>query len=785
MIGQQISHYRIVKELGSGGMGVVYEAEDLKLGRRVALKFLPDEMAGNPQMLERFQREARAASALNHPNICTIHAVDEHDGRSFIAMELLEGRTLRERLRDRKIDTEELLDLAVQLADALDAAHGKGIVHRDIKPENIFLTERGQTKILDFGLAKQSLGRDVAFRTAAPTEEMMLTSPGTAMGTLAYMSPEQARGENLDARTDLFSLGVVLYEMATREQAFGGATSAVLFDALLNRDPTPPQQLNPQVPARLQEILGRLLEKDRDVRYQTASDLRAALKGLQRTSSSGPSRTSGTFATGQAARQAPPEGKSKKALVAVGIIVVAALVAVGYFVSRSGTGETIESLAVLPFANDNGDDDIEYLTDGITEGIINAMTRVEDLRVLARSTVFRHKGSTEDPRKIGRDLDAQAVLAGRVTRRGEEIAVQVDLIRVADGTQLWGERYVRDLDSLSTLQDDVALALVRRLRPGDAGVTAAAAAEAPVDPDAYQLYLRGRFHWNRRTHEDITRSIEYFRQAIAKDPGYALAHLGLADAYNVASGYGVLPSREANPLAEAAARRALELDPGIGAAHAVIGSTLVWRYDWTGAEREFRRAIELSPGSASSHYLLGLQCFLPQKRYDEALAEFRIALELEPFSPIINANYSNALLIAGRLGEAEDQILRTLENFPEFPVAHLRAAELYAQQGRFEESWRARVRGMPELGNYPEASDAQSYGANLMQYIQENRLDRPFIRMASHVRRGQIDEALDIVEKRFEERDDLLAWVLRMPVFDALRSEPRYVAVMRDMNLEP
>jgi len=781
VIGQQVSHYRIVKELGSGGMGVVYEAEDLKLGRRVALKFLPVEMASNSQMLERFRREARAASALNHPNICTIYAVDEQEGRSFIAMELLEGRTLRERLRDRKIDNEELLDLAVQLADALDAAHGKGIVHRDLKPENIFLTERGQTKILDFGLAKQSLEPDVVAFTAAPTEAM-LTSPGTTMGTAAYMSPEQARGENLDARTDLFSLGVVLYEMATRQQAFGGTTSAVLFDAILNRDPTPPQQINPEVPVRLQEILGRLLEKDRDVRYQTASDLRAALKGLLRTSSSGPSSTTGAFATEQAARQAPPEGTSKKAIVAVGVIVVAALAAVGYFVSRPATGETIESLAVLPFANDSGDDDIEYLTDGITEGIINAMTRVEDLRVLARSTVFRHKGSTEDPRKIGRDLDAQAVLAGRVTRRGEEIAVQVDLIRVADGTQLWGERYVRDLDSLSTLQDDVALALVRQLRPGDAGRTAAATA---VDPDAYQLYLKGRFHWNRRTREDITRSIEYFRQAIEKDPGYALAHLGLADAYNVASGYQVLPSKESIPLAGAAARRALELDPGIGAAHAVLGSTLTSRYDWAGAEREFRRAIELSPKSASSHYLLGLQCFIPQKRFDEALAEYRVALELEPFSPIINANYANALLIAGRLGESEDQILRTLENFPEFPVAHLRAAELYAQQGRFEESWRARVRGMPELGNYPEASDAQSYGANLMQYLQENRLDIPYMRMGAHMLLGQIDEVLDILEERVEERDDLIAWIMRAPLFDALRSEPLYVAAMREMNLEP
>ena len=787
MTGQTISHYRILSKVGAGGMGVVYEGEDLNLGRRVAIKFLPDELASDPAALDRFRREARSASALNHPNICTIHEIDEVNGRHFIVMELLEGVPLDQLGSGKPIALDALLHFGVQIADALDAAHARGIVHRDIKPANLFVTSRGQVKVLDFGLAKSTYDRHPSSDavTSAGTAAVLATSPGTAVGTVAYMSPEQARGEELDARTDLFSFGAVLYQMATGSMPFKGNTSAVLFDQILNRPPQPPASLNPNVPAELERIIAKALEKDRDIRCQSAAELRADLKRLMRDTESGRTAAVPAATTPRAStrRRLP-----KWAWAVAAVLVVAAAVAVTQFLLKPPAA-SVRSIAVLPFANATSDSANDFLADGLTEELINGLTQLPEMKVLARSTVFRFKGKDEDPAKIGQQLKVDAVLTGRVTQRGDELSVQADLINAAEGTEIWGARYSRRMADLSSLRGEIASDVAARLKAKVSGEQHQQMTKvATTNSEAYQLYLKGRYNWNLRTAESLKQSIDLFQRAIQADPKYALAYAGLADTYNVIPSYAAgVSAIESHPRAIAAARKALELDPSSSEAHASTGTALAFDWKWAEAEPEFRRAIELNPNSASAHYFYAFGYLLPQKRFDECLAEMQKALALDPLSSIVNTNYGFALEAAGRNDESLAQFRRTLDIDPKFMPGLWKMSMLYASMGRYPEAIATWQLYGPMPGKW--TPDANGYAGLLRAFFEASRaksgyVPASFIAFTYAVSRDR-ENTLRLLEQSVAEKDEGIAQNVRLPVFDFVRKEPRYLELMKRVDLQP
>ena len=790
MAGKQLGSYRILSLLGAGGMGEVYRAHDTRLGRDVALKVLPHELANEPEWRTRLLREARAAASLNHPNICTIHEVGDADGQAYIAMELVEGQPLSVRLMQGLLPLQEILHYGLQLAEALAHAHERGIVHRDLKSANVMVTPEGRAKVLDFGLAKRLSGQELTEETTGSTAS--LTQPGAILGTLPYMAPEQLRGQPADSRSDVWALGVMLYEMAAGARPFDGQTGFELSSAIFHTTPPP---LPSRAPPQLQAVVSRCLQKEPERRYRRAGEVRAALETV---GSEAPTRITPWRVT------AKPPATLLAAMLAVALGLAGAAIWLDLADVRErlfgAPVAQIRSIAVLPLKNLSGDPEQEYFADGMTESMITQLAQTSTARVISRSSVMRFKSSSQPLQEIARALGVDAIVDGSVLRDGDRVRISAQLVDARTDRHLWARSFDRDLSNVLVLQSEVAQTIASEIETRvERGDQPRLAMVRPVDPKSHEAYLRGRYYWNRRTEESLKRAVDYFEQAIALDPGYALAYVGLADTYE-SLGFSfdaaVLPPREAMPRARAAAMKALELDDTSAEAHTSLAFE-TFLYEWNAgvSEQHFRRALELNPQYANahhwySHYLMALG------RVDESLAESRRALELDPLNALIHTHLGWHYLYARDYDRAIETLRRALDVDPSVALAHRFLGFAYQQKRLTREALAemekalqlskasTEIRG--ELGYAYAVSGQPDRARGILQELEaesKTRYVSPYFLAIVYAGLGEHDRVFFWLDRAVADRSDVLVYLDVEPRLDSFRSDPRYRALLRQVNL--
>ena len=742
MIGKTISHYKILEKIGEGGMGVVYKAEDTKLKRTIALKFLPPEMMREKESKGRFIQEAQAAAALSHPNICIVYEIDEADGHNFIAMEYIEGHSLKEKIASGPVGIDEALDIVGQMAEGLGEAHQKGIVHRDIKPANIMLTQRGQAKIMDFGLAKLEWG-------------VALTKTATIMGTVAYMSPEQAQGEKVDLRTDIWALGAVLYEMLSGERPFKSAHDQAVIYSILKVAPKSISKLRKNVPSELDHLVLKCLEKDPNDRHKNMASFYSDLKSVS-------SRMKSTT-------------------------------------SPKSIKEITPSIAVLPFINMSADPENEYFSDGLAEELINALTRFENLRVVARTSSFAFKGEKIDIREVGQRLNVKTLLEGSVRKAGKRVRVTAQLINVEDGYHIWSERYDRDLEDVFAVQDEITTKIIDKLKADLEQPFKIQKKRHSENLEAYDLYLKGRYYINRLSPEWVDKTISCYKQALEKDPDYALVYAGLAEAYGLLSaGFDILPSKDTMPKAREAAERALQLDPALAEAHAALALIATF-YDWDRktAEKCYQKAFELNPNSASVHMWSEFYYSFLEGNFDKALAAINRAQELDPLNLLIKLRVGYVHYYMRDFDRAIDQFKEIIDLEPKYAIGYHGLMDALGQKGLFEKAIEAGEKGLElgvravasigVMGFYYALAGRKTEAYNLLNELLE-RSKKGYVSSfwvgTIYHGLGETDKAFEWFERAFEERDCNLTYITTTPPFDSIRPDPRFRKLLIKMGLD-
>ncbi len=795
-VSQSLSHYKIIKLLGAGGMGEVYLAEDTRLRRQVALKILPDYSRGNQQHLQRFLREAQAASALNHPHICTIYEINDDGDVPFITMEYVVGETL-----DKKIKTQfepnQILDIALQVADALAEAHAHGIVHRDIKPANIIVTPRGQAKVLDFGLAKKIVAE------SEDETQQIISQAGMIIGTASYMSPEQARGKEIDARSDIFSFGIVLYEMITGKPPFAGENAIDIITAILHKEPAPLHQLMPEVSPDLERITNKALRKDREERYQTMKDLLIDLKDIKQELESQNKLERTAEIENQKSEikkhqklQTTNRRTSRFWLIAVFSAFITGLSLLSFYAWRGNektAAAPIKTVAVLPFKSLVTEKRDEILELGMADALISKLGSGEEITVRPLSAVRRYNSVEQDSLIAGRELETESVLDGTIQTSGERIRVSAKLLRTSDGKQLWTEQFDEKFTDIFAVQDSISERVATALKIRFANQEKKRPTE---NVEAYQLYMKGRYHALNLTRAEGGKSIDYFQQAIKIDPNYALAYVGLAEAYLPIALTGNVPSWEVMPKAKAAAQRAVEIDETLPEAHAILGLIIFWYdWDWQAAEKEYRRALELNPNSAEAHFVYA-HLLSNTARHEQALAEIKLSRELNPVSLPTNAVEGQILFFAGKSDEALDRLNKTIDLNPNFWFPYLFISGVYTEKGMHAEAVAALKKAEELSGNY-QSEAYRGYALARWGKLEEARavLDGlfklsneryvpPYYFALVYNGLGESNKALDYLEKAFAEKNLLMVFLKVDPKWNNLRSEPRFVELMRRMNFE-